>query len=881
MTRRRVLIAGLVLAAAVAAAVIPGYTGSYGLLVAFEIVQLAALAQAWSLMAGYGGIVSLAVAAFVGIGSYGTAEAAAKAGLGLYLSVLAGGVIAVVFALIVAVPMLRFRGLYFTIGSLVLAEALGIFMSNFNGFGGNAGITLTGTAPSPETIYLLSFVVAAAATAVVAWLVRSRLGLGLKAIRDDEDVAERVGVLTFRTKLTAFMVASFVMGIVGGIQAQWTGYVEPAGSFALDWTVETVNAAIIGGVGTIVGPLAGSAISIGISQRLANYPTVHLIILGVLLIVVIRLAPNGLWGAACQLARAAWGRYGPAWARPRPPVPGSAVPGSAVPGNVVPADAVPAVAPAPAAGEAGAADAPGDGGGVLLRAAGVGKVYGGVRAVDGVDLELRGGEVLGMIGPNGAGKSTLIGLLSGAIPGEGRVELFGEDVTGAGAQQRARRGIGRTHQVPRPFGQMTVMENLLVAHLHGAKGTGRAARAECERILARCGLLEFAGTRASDLGLLRLKRLELARALAVRPRILLLDEIGAGLVESELRELIELIRTLRQEVDAILIVEHVIDVIRESCDRLIVIDGGRLLVSGQPDRVLADPQVAAVYLGTSGGEEVSHAGGRDRRPGRPLLEVKGVAARYGAFRALHEVSFSVAEGEVLALLGANGAGKTTTARSVSGMLPVSGGEVWFDGQRIDGRRPHDIVRLGIAHCMEGRKIFGDLSVEENLLLGARAAGSARERSRRLAAVYEVFGALRERRGNSGFALSGGQQQMLAIGRALMAEPRLIIFDEISLGLAPIMVDRLYGTLREINGRGVSMIVIEQNVERGLALADHVAVLEKGRVALAGPPSEMRADDRLLSLYVGEAKGNEPVPPGPVPPGPVPPREGAARGGAAG
>jgi branched-chain amino acid transport system ATP-binding protein len=131
---------------------------------------------------------------------------------------------------------------------------------------------------------------------------------------------------------------------------------------------------------------------------------------------------------------------------------------------------------------------------------------------------------------------------------------------------------------------------------------------------------------------------------------------------------------------------------------------------------------------------------------------------------------------------------------------------------------------------------------------------AGERLRRLDAVYEVFGALRERRGNSGFGLSGGQQQMLAIGRALMAEPRLIIFDEISLGLAPITVDRLYQTLTEINGRGVAMIVIEQNVERGLALADHVAVLEKGRVALTGQPAEMRADDRLLSLYVGEAKG---------------------------
>jgi branched-chain amino acid transport system ATP-binding protein len=866
LSRRGLLPGVLVLVAVIALAVVPGYTGQYGLLVAFEIVQLAALAQAWSLMAGYGGIVSLAVAAFVGVGSYATAEVSSKAGLGLYPSVLAGGVVAMIFAAIVAVPMLRFRGLYFTIGSLVLAEALGIFMSNFGGFGGNMGITLSGTAPSPQTIYLLSFVVAVLATGIVAGLVRSRLGLGLRAIRDDEDVAERVGVPTFRTKLTVFLIASFVMGLVGGIQAQWTGYIEPTGAFALDWTVETVNAAIIGGVGTIVGPLLGSGISVGLSQRLANYPTVHLIILGVLLIVVIRLAPNGLWGAACQLARAAQRRF-LGQATPKT----STAPASSTYAHTAPAPR-PAVGTDAAPASAASTSTTPPAAAALLRAVGVGKVYGGVRAVDGVDMELRPGEVLGMIGPNGAGKSTLIGLLSGAIAGQGTVELFGEDVTGAGTQQRARRGIGRTHQVPRPFGQLTVMENLLVAHLHGAKGTGRAARVECQRILDRCGLAEFADVRASDLGLLRLKRLELARALAVKPRILLLDEIGAGLVESELRELIALIRELRQEVAAILIVEHVIDVIRECCDRLIVIDGGQLLVSGDPDEVLRDPQVAAVYLGTSGGQDVAPPAGRTARPAaRPLLEVKGVAARYGAFRALHDVSFSVAEGEVLTLLGANGAGKTTTARAVSGMLPVSGGEIWFDGQRINGRKPHDIVRLGVAHCMEGRKIFGDLTVEENLLLGARAAGSSRERARRLDTVYEVFGALRERSGNSGFALSGGQQQMLAIGRALMAAPRLIIFDEISLGLAPITVDRLYQTLTEINTRGVAMIVIEQNVARGLALADHVAVLEKGRVALTGQPADMRADDRLLSLYVGEAKGGA-VPAGPV----VPAAPGPAR-----
>jgi ABC-type branched-subunit amino acid transport system ATPase component len=239
--------------------------------------------------------------------------------------------------------------------------------------------------------------------------------------------------------------------------------------------------------------------------------------------------------------------------------------------------------------------------------------------------------------------------------------------------------------------------------------------------------------------------------------------------------------------------------------------------------------------------------------------VKGIAARYGAFHALHDVSFSVGAGEVMTLLGANGAGKTTTARAVSGMLPITAGEIWFDGRRVDGRSGHDVVRLGIAHCMEGRRIFGDLSVEENLLLGGRTAPSRVERDRRLAAVYDLFPALADRRARSGAAMSGGQQQMLAIGRALMAAPRLALFDEISLGLAPIVVDRLYAALEEINDSGVAMIIIEQNVERGLALADRVAVLEKGRIALASSPDAIRGDRRLLSLYFGEAAGTRPAP----------------------
>jgi branched-chain amino acid transport system ATP-binding protein len=302
-----------------------------------------------------------------------------------------------------------------------------------------------------------------------------------------------------------------------------------------------------------------------------------------------------------------------------------------------------------------------------------------------------------------------------------------------------------------------------------------------------------------------------------------------------------------------LVVEHIIDVIRACCDRLVVLDRGEKLVEGAPFDVLADPKVAAVYLGTTAGREVDHPPRPTRRPGATLLEVRGVAAAYGAFKAVHDVSFEVGEGEVVGLLGTNGAGKTTVARAITGMTATTSGEIRYRGRRIDRLRPHEIARLGVAHCMEGRQIFADLTVEENLLLGGRAA-PRRDAERRLAEVYDLFGVLRDKRRESGISLSGGQQQMLAIGRALMASPEMIVFDEISLGLAPIACDRLYEALARINARGVAMIVIEQNVERGLALADRVAVIEKGRVALTGEPEQVRRDPRLVRLYVGESTG---------------------------
>jgi len=188
------------------------------------------------------------------------------------------------------------------------------------------------------------------------------------------------------------------------------------------------------------------------------------------------------------------------------------------------------------------------------------------------------------------------------------------------------------------------------------------------------------------------------------------------------------------------------------------------------------------------------------------------------------------------------------------MIAPAAGEIRIGGRELGGRPAHEFVAAGVAHCMEGRRIFGDLTVEENLLLGGRTAPGDLERRRRLREVLELFDVLQEKRRQPGSQLSGGQQQQLAIGRAMMAAPKLMLLDEISLGLAPVVVERLYDALAEINGRGVAMPIVEQNVERGLRLADHVYVLEKGRVALDGTPGEIRRDPRLLALYVGEAKG---------------------------
>jgi branched-chain amino acid transport system ATP-binding protein len=233
-----------------------------------------------------------------------------------------------------------------------------------------------------------------------------------------------------------------------------------------------------------------------------------------------------------------------------------------------------------------------------------------------------------------------------------------------------------------------------------------------------------------------------------------------------------------------------------------------------------------------------------------VLELRDVHVRYGSIRALQGVSLRVAQGELVALIGSNGAGKTTTLRTISGLLLASDGTITFENAEIGRASTDRIVSLGISHCPEGRRIFGGLSVRENLILGAVSQRDRAAVAAELENVFTLFPLLKERLGQAGGTLSGGEQQMLAIGRALMSRPRLLLLDEPSLGLAPLMVERIFATIAELKAQGRTILLVEQSVHHAFDVADRVYVMETGRITLDGPADALRRDPKVEQSYLG-------------------------------
>lgn len=480
------------------------------------------------------------------------------------------------------------------------------------------------------------------------------------------------------------------------------------------------------------------------------------------------------------------------------------------------------------------------------------KRYGAVAAVEDVSFAVPERSTTAIIGPNGAGKTTLLRTIAGSVrPTVGDVVLDGKSISGRGAHRASHAGVAYAHQVPQPFSDLTVRDNVRVGatehHLPDAEDY-------VDYVLELCGLEDRAKRLARELQVLDLKRLELARALSTRPSLLLLDEVCAGLSGRELDQVIKLVDAIRLKGPTVILVEHIEAVVAQLAERVLVLDWGHLIADGTPDEIEHNEQVREVYVGGGHDGVAAHVADFGADAGTngttQALVIEDLKAGYGSIEALHGVSVEIRPGRVSALLGANGAGKTTLSNAIAGTVPIRAGSITVDGARIDRLPAHERAAMGVAVVREGRTLFTDLTVRENLVMPAGFRTAKKEIAARLDEVLAIFPQIEQFLGRKGGQLSGGQQQMVAIGRALMAKPRYLICDEVSLGLAPVAIDALYEGLLRVVELGVGLGVVEQHVQRGLAVADMAYVIDRGQISYAGPPGPLTNPERLDEVYFG-------------------------------
>lgn len=557
----------------------------------YLVCHWAVLALSWNILSGYSGYFSFGHGAFFGIGMYTTAFFAGKLNWPFLATLPLAALLPSLLGLGLGFVVFRVkavRGELFALLTLAVTFVVATIILN-SPVDGGPGVYLNAVetpklGPSPASSLYLMIMIAAVATAVIAYKVQaSKLGIGLFAIHDDEDVAEVMGVPTFRYKLVAFAISCALAGLAGGIHALFVQYVTAGETFNITVPLTVVLMSVLGGTRHWAGPVVGAAAITALLYTFTagDHAVMGKAAVGAILVVVILFMPNGILGAVLKR-----------WKR------------KAVAKDVAPArDAHAATltpSPLPQAGKGGMPKAPAIATGKpLLEVRDLSKAFKGVQALDKVTLQVRQGEILGLLGPNGSGKSTFINVVSGHYPLSGGEVIFdGQPITGLPAHRVAHAGIARTYQIPRPFKHMTVLQNVSMVAMFGCASLGpKEAEREAWKWLEFTGLQDRAHALPDDINLHQRKFLELARALAARPRLVLLDEVLSGLTPSEINEAIELIRRIRDQGSTIVFVEHVMRAVMALTDRIVVLNHGKLIAQGAATEVMQDAEVVNAYLG--------------------------------------------------------------------------------------------------------------------------------------------------------------------------------------------------------------------------------------------------------------------------------------------
>jgi branched-chain amino acid transport system permease protein len=543
----------------------------------------ATLATAWNLLGGFAGQISLGHAAFFGIGAYTSTILYLSLGLSPWIGMFAGAGLAMLVALIVGYPTFRLTSHFFALATLAFGEVLRLLASYFRELtGGGVGLLIPHEPAFRNFIFenktAYAYIILAMLLAILCITYifkKSRFGYSLSALREDPGAAESLGINTHRAKMYALLISVFFTSIAGTFYAQYVAFIEPDIVFASHISVQLALLSIIGGIGTVFGPLVGSLFLTPLDIFLRGwlggvFSGLNFVVYGVILILAVMYFPLGIAG---------WTKKFLSRFRKPPELP-----------VVKPAD-IPMI-------KAATAITRKETGGPLMTVDSISKRFGGLEAVKDLSFTVHEGEILGLIGPNGAGKTTVFNLISGFIPPDkGKIVFNGRDVTSLKAPHCfCRECIGRTFQLVKPFQSMTVLENVMVGAFACTRNP-EEARKEAFAILNRIHLSHHAFTIAASLTIADRKRLELGRALGTKPKLLLLDEVMAGLTPKETEDIISIIKSISNEGITIIMIEHVMKAVMSLSDRIVVINNGIKLVEGLPNTVVKDQRVIDAYLG--------------------------------------------------------------------------------------------------------------------------------------------------------------------------------------------------------------------------------------------------------------------------------------------